>query len=310
MKTKHASTVSRIIRSLVIAALPLTASQVGCGVCASTTQTEKTTEEILVGVSGIALNREVCERFCGAGVETCVLSPNNTTFQVECRFPTSCPLPGAIDGRRPADLHLEAISGSDPVGVYFAQAMQAEAASIESFHILEDELRHHGAGRELIQAAQRAARDEIRHTKMTRALAERFGATATAPTVVRHAVRPLFEIAKENLVEGCVRETFSALLATWQAEQAEDPAIRGAMQRIAADELRHAELAWAVAAWVNPRLSAAEHAALDVLLVQAVDTLRQDMTVPCAERIQTVAGRPSPALAGVLVDKLAAELWA
>jgi len=64
-------------------------------------------------------------------------------------------------------------------------------------------------------------------------------------------VRSLYEIA----VEGCVRETFGALEATFQAKNANDPQIRRVMRRIAEDETRHAALAWRVAAWIEPRLS-------------------------------------------------------
>ena len=53
----------------------------------------------------------------------------------------------------------------------------------------------------------------------------------------------------ENAREGCVRETFGALIAMHQAERAGDPIIRRAMRRIAEEETRHAELAWEVASW-------------------------------------------------------------
>jgi hypothetical protein len=62
-------------------------------------------------------------------------------------------------------------------------------------------------------------------------------------------------MAIDNAVEGCVRETFGALLATYQAATAKDPVIRAAMKQIARDETRHAALAWKVASWLNGRLA-------------------------------------------------------
>ena len=53
-------------------------------------------------------------------------------------------------------------------------------------------------------------------------------------------MRELEAIAIENAVEGCVRESFGALLATWQAKTAGDARVRAAMKRIARDETRHA----------------------------------------------------------------------
>lgn len=52
---------------------------------------------------------------------------------------------------------------------------------------------------------------------ITRRLAARYGATAPRPRVERAPVRSLEDIAVENAVEGCVRETFGALVGAWQA---------------------------------------------------------------------------------------------
>jgi LmbE family N-acetylglucosaminyl deacetylase len=59
----------------------------------------------------------------------------------------------------------------------------------------------------------------------------------------------------ENAQEGCVRETFGAVMAGWQARTAEDPRVREELGRIAGDELRHAELAWAVDDWAAKQLT-------------------------------------------------------
>ena len=86
------------------------------------------------------------------------------------------------------------------------------------------------------------------------ALATRAGARVSRPRVARRPVRSLEAIARENATEGCVRETFGAVIARMQSVRAEDARIRAAMTPIARDEARHAELSWKVAAWLDGRL--------------------------------------------------------
>jgi len=66
--------------------------------------------------------------------------------------------------------------------------------------------------------------------------------------------RSLEEVVRENVVEGCVRETYAALVAEHQSRTASHLPLRRAMKRIARDESRHAALAWSVHEWAMPRL--------------------------------------------------------
>ena len=75
----------------------------------------------------------------------------------------------------------------------------------------------------LLALARQAAADEVRHSAVTAELARKYGGTPQPPVVVARPVRSLPEIAAENEVEGCVRETYAALLATYQAAHARDP---------------------------------------------------------------------------------------
>jgi len=70
------------------------------------------------------------------------------------------------------------------------------------------------------------------------------------------ARRTLFEVALENAVEGCVRETYGAAVGAWQARRAPDDRVRRAFAPVVADEARHADLAWDVHAMDDepPRL--------------------------------------------------------
>ncbi|MGH7436059.1 MAG: ferritin-like domain-containing protein, partial [Polyangiaceae bacterium] len=80
--------------------------------------------------------------------------------------------------------------------------------------------------------------------------AVRYGGIPRRPRVERGPVRPLEDIATENAAEGCVRETFGALIGIWQARFAGDPQVRRAMNGVARDESRHAALSWEVARWI------------------------------------------------------------
>jgi hypothetical protein len=139
-------------------------------------------------------------------------------------------------------------------GDYFAAMSRLEAASVDAFRILRDELAAFRAPRRLVNAAGRAARDEVRHARSTRALARRAGGRAERPVISRRERRSLEAVALDNAVEGCVRETFGALLASAQAIAARDPVVRAAMGRISRDETRHAALSWQVHGFLMRRL--------------------------------------------------------
>jgi hypothetical protein len=161
------------------------------------------------------------------------------------------------NGRRPAGLlPCGALSARDPVARYLARMAYLESASVDAFERLARELEAHGAPRALRSRALRAAKEEVRHARVVGGLAERAGAAVVSPRVKRGRVRGLEAVAIENAVEGCVNETFGAAVALVQAETASEPATRAAMKGIARDEARHADLAWAVARWIERRLDA------------------------------------------------------
>jgi hypothetical protein len=181
---------------------------------------------------------------------------------------------GVCIGRRPEGLrHAPLAADADPIGRYWARVAHLEAASVHAFAALRRELAHHGAPARLLRRAERAMRDEVRHAAVTRRLASRHGVVAPRPRVDRRAVRDLEAIAAENAAEGCVRETFGALVGLWQARTARDPDVRRAMGRIARDEIRHASLAWAVDEWARARLSVEARARVESARREALDAL-------------------------------------
>ena len=191
------------------------------------------------------------------------------------------------------------------VGDCLAHAAMLEAAAVDAFDVLALELAHHGAPAQLVAQARRAAADEVRHARMVDRLARRHGRRAkAAPRVAKRAPRSLVAIAIENAQEGCVRETFGAALATWQGENATDPAVRAAMRRIARDECRHAELGWRVAAWANERLTARERARVAAAHRAALAAFERDLAVEADRDVNPVLGLPGPETARALFATL------
>ncbi|MBZ4415168.1 ferritin-like domain-containing protein [Myxococcus sp. RHSTA-1-4] len=219
--------------------------------------------------------------------------------------------PNCAIGRRPVGLRAPGnVACSDALGRHFAVVAHLEAASINAFLRLREELELHGASAELRNAALRSAMDEVLHTDSSTRLAHRFGAQPRPPQVEALPPRSLFEVALDNAVEGCVRETFGALVAHHQALHARDAEVRQEMARIAEDETRHAELSWAIDAWAQARLTAAEREALREAQRKAVETLRAEVASPLDASLVTEAGMPAPEVAASLVDTLATLLWA
>jgi hypothetical protein len=165
-------------------------------------------------------------------------------------------------GRRTAGVDEPRAPDERSIGEYFATCAYFEAVSVHAFERLAAELAAHGAPARLVRAARRARRDEIRHARATRDIARRFGVEPSSPAPRDLPVRSLFDVARENAVEGCVRETYGAALALVRAARAEDPQVRAAMRSIGRDECRHAQLGWRVEAWASTRLGRAERAAV------------------------------------------------
>ena len=221
--------------------------------------------------------------------------------------------PKCTYGRRPEGFELagavERNERATPLGCYFAEAAELEAASVPAFLRMADELTRHGAPVELVKRARAAARDEIRHAVTMKALARRFGAEPSEPVVPEFGTRGLFEIALENAVEGCVHETFAALQATFQARHAKDARIRKVMRRIAEDETRHGALAWSVAEWIEPMLSDAERDRVQNARISAAESMLASSAEPHADVVH-VAGAPTVAQAAQLLQAVSSELWA
>lgn len=205
----------------------------------------------------------LCEKILAAEGE----DPSYLTLE-ECRFRDLAPGVAEVEmtyryppescGRRPAGWAPAARGGRVALGEHLARCAELEHASVFAFLRLARELDELGAPRALSAAARRAAMDEIRHTALMSGLARALGAIPPPVEVATAAGRSTGDIAEENAAEGCVREAYGALVATWQAAHASDPLVAAAQSIIAPDERGHARLARAVDRFLAPRLSSAE----------------------------------------------------
>ncbi len=214
-------------------------------------------------------------------------------------------------GRRPAGLHQRSAMGrTSAPGRHFAEVAQLEAAAVDAFLRLRAELRVHGAPRTLQQSALVSAVEEVSHAQVTRQLAEAHNARPVAPHIAKLPLRPLFEVALDNRVEGCVRETWGALVAHHQAVHARDPRTKQVMERIAVEETHHAALSWAVDRWACSKLDRADRAALREAQVRAAVALRDEVAGRVDADLVDEVGLPEPEKAVALVEQLTRELAA
>lgn len=234
----------------------------------------------------------------------CTASKSKTPGQADitCSYMTCM-----NDGRRPEGLREALASQSgDALGALFAHAAWLEAASVPAFLRLADELKAHGAPESLVKAARRSAGDEVRHTRAMQALAWRHGATMPDVDLPPFESRSLEEMLLENAVEGCVRETFGAFVAGWQSRTAQDTEVRGTLRTIARDEVRHAELAWAVDAWAQEKLTPAQRQRLLQARQDALRILGEEVEGQrLPEQLIQEAGMPTHDQARTLFQGLA-----
>lgn len=249
-----------------------------------------------------ALDQTTCTSLCGPSfVIACAALGPSAPSVLKC-YPD-------CTGRRPDGLTDVESFCDDELGQYFSEVAHLEAASVTAFRALGRQLKAFGAPRSLRRAARQAARDEIRHARLGRTLAERFGGRYVRPNIGSIRDVTLETLARENAVEGCVRETYGALLATYQARHALDPEVRAAMQRIALDETRHAAIAWSIARWVEPKLDPDARARVRGARQAAASDLMRELRYEAPERLQRMAGVPATNTAQTMAAALAEQLW-
>ena len=177
---------------------------------------------------GCALYLELCAQICGQSIAY----PCSVVECGDAGVIPSGPITVICDtgklgcadgGRRPEGLVegvAEGAAARTAMGEWLAHLAWLEAASVHAFRKLGEELESMKAPRRLVRGAKRAAKDEVRHARVVARLARKHGGKPARVRVAGTAPRSRAAFARENAVEGCVREAFGALVATWLARHA------------------------------------------------------------------------------------------
>jgi rubrerythrin len=195
------------------------------------------------------------------------------------------------------------------VGDTLAAQAHLEAASVDAFLDLAEQMKAHGAPARMVGRLRRAAVEEMRHARVVQDLAQARGGEPAEPTVVPTGPRSLLAIAVENAREGCVRETWGAACAVAQGKRAGDAEVREAMDAIARDELGHAALSWEMAQWLDARLSDDERAAVAEERARAIGELEGEIERAMPADWRQALGLPSLEEARSIFAAMRETLW-
>jgi hypothetical protein len=218
------------------------------------------------------------------------------TCQVEHRSPGFC------TGRRPLG-HRELTFVHRSRAAWFAEQAYLERASVTAFCELATWLADREAPAELVERCRAAAADEVMHAERMATLAQRDGQDVPL-AIAEPGPDDLLAVALHNAVEGCVRESFGALLGAYQARTCEDAELRELFTMIAADELRHGQLAWDLHAYLCEQLDTDGRAQVEAARLAALEQLA-GATARNAARTPAGLGWPTPELAASMAEHFA-----
>lgn len=140
------------------------------------------------------------------------------------------------------------------LGAHWLEVAAMEHASVASFAAFTFQLLALGAPADLLRDTQQAALDEVEHARLAYGLASACLGEPLGPGPLDlHGAAPsygLTEVVRGLVREGCVGETVGAAEAAEAARRCVDPHLRAVLERIAADEARHAALAWRSLRWL------------------------------------------------------------
>ena len=142
----------------------------------------------------------------------------------------------------------------------WTETARSEHASVPAFSRLALSLVALGAPARLVEAAHRAALEEIEHARLAFSMASTYAGAPVGPgrLIALHAARAvtatsLASLAAESLIDGCLLEGVAADVAQQALARARDERARAALAVIARDEASHAALAWDVVLWCCDR---------------------------------------------------------
>jgi hypothetical protein len=224
-------------------------------------------------------------------------------------FVERTPDPYCVVGRRSEGTTARDAGARRSLGRFFQSCAELEAASVGAFLSFARELAAHGAPAELSWRARQAALDEVRHARRVARLARRFGGRPRFAPATSAPPRSLEATLIDNAVEGCVRETYAALVARHQGLCAGNAHVRREYAQIARDEARHASLSWDAARWGESRLPAPARARIARARAQAASELIAQLRDASRTPIDRDAGLPTPARGARMAERLERHLW-
>ena len=188
-----------------------------------------------------------------------------------------------------------------------------EHASVAAFARFAMQLLALGAPPSLLEQTHTAMADETRHAKMCFAMASAYAGRDIGPGALSIegalADEDPRDILRMVVREGCIGETVAAVEAAEAATYAGDPVVRAALEQIAADEQRHADLAWRFVAWAidqDARLASALISEIRAARLESEDRL----TINDAERGMLQHGVVSDAMRQSIRRHVIAEVIA
>ncbi|MRG92478.1 ferritin-like domain-containing protein [Polyangium spumosum] len=159
------------------------------------------------------------------------------------------------DWRAALDFEVDALSleAREAISAHHAAIAAMEHASIASFSRFTLQLLALGAPAELVAEAQIASLDEVTHAQVEYAIASRLAGRFIGPDKLPEATARLesdvISFVEALVMEGCVGETLGAAEGQEVLRGVRDDGLRAALAKIAADEERHAALAWKTLQW-------------------------------------------------------------
>lgn len=200
------------------------------------------------------------------------------------------------------------VAAPERVGAFWRQTALAEHASIGSFAKFSLDLLRLGAPASLLADAARAGLDEVAHAQAAFRLANQLLDVPVSPGPLplddtrdlggpetRREASPT-RIAVALVREGCVGETLAVLDAAERLAYATEPSVRRVLQRVIADESRHAALAWRALGWILRQYPEVEGAVQAAFVEEAARLFAEPVAPPRrAEPVERAWGLPDAA---------------
>ena len=224
------------------------------------------------------------------------------TYAISCGYYAAC----IVEGRGSACIEKEtAGTGDNNIGAWFARAHHAEKGSVFAFEQLRRDLIKLEAPSTLIAKIEDAIREEAEHTSMMKdfAIANK-GKIMDLIFDGFLDTRSVWDIAVENLLEGCINESYAALQAFYQSRHAESEQIQGLFATIARDECKHAEIAREVHHFLLPLLSNSQQRELKDLGQKKWKDLQKSLYVQKHIPELDILGVPTPQIGAAMAKEL------